>query len=594
MKFINKIADILVLLLLSFILLVFSVLLYVKFLWPYADYEQIMITIRDTTLEVFLSNAVVLDYVLGGLFFVIAFPLCYFFFSRKQQVCMGILGAILVAYFSGFIDYFVYTRMSSTLYEDEYVDPKKVEYNFPKEKRNLLLIYLESFEEEYSNSKWYEKNLIPNLVNLRNEGQYSREHKPMPGANYSIAALVSSQCAIPLRYSPNRDIWETRFFIPKVTCFPEILKDNGYQTAILKAADIKFTNVNVFAGQHGYDIADGVNEIENNWLKDEIKNHMGTFGGVTDRTLYDYAKIKLSQFDKNKPFMLTLFSLDTHTPGFFLDKKCKKEFGDIRDAFMCSDRAVYEFVDWFKKSPYYDNTTIVIVGDHLLQSRMKGSHKAKRGVFNVFLNVAKGLEIDEEKIFSTYDLAPTILEAMGIELKPRKFGLGASIFDDTATLVERFGAIKLKLNLIKQSNFYDDLIKIDVKRVDKYYPYSVGQEIKVQDFILYTDASEELLGKYYVDRLNIGLENYNGGDLEVLFSFYAIIGGNSDMDIIANNNKLMNYKFDTKEKQPFTIKMNISKELIKDNKLQFKFRNSNSQSTIGLGVSPLTMKIIEK
>ena len=589
MKLINKIADIVVLLLFCFVVLCFSILLYVKYLYPNADYEQIIITIKDTPLYVFLSNIITIDYVLGSLFFIIIFPLGYFFLNRKQQVYAVLLGFLMIAFVSGFFERHFFSNMESTLYEDEYVNPKNIEYKFPKEKRNLLLIYLESFEDGFSNSNWYGKNIIANLEDLRKQGEFSREHKSLFGTNFSIAALFSSQCALPLK-----DIWSTRFFLPKVTCFPEILKNNGYQTAIVKAADITYTNASVYAKTHGYDVAEGFDEIKKNYLKDDLTDRIGVFGGVTDRTLYDYAKIKLSDFDKNKPFMLTLFSLDTHTPKYYLDNKCESEFGDIRDAFMCSDKAVADFIDWFKKSPYYDNTTIVIIGDHLLNSRIKFSRKAKRGIFNVFLNTPEGLNIDENKIFSTYDLAPTILEAMGIELKPRKFGLGVSLFDNNVTLVEKFGVSKFKYNLIKQSKYYDELAEIEYKRIDVYHPYRIGQEIKDKDFLVYTDTKDKLLDKYYIDRLNIKLENYKGGDLEVLLSFFAIIGGNSNIDISVNDNSVMKYDFKPLEIQPFHIKLDVSKEFVKDNKLQFKFNNSNFNSIYGLGISPLTMKIIEK
>ena len=119
--------------------------------------------------------------------------------------------------------------------------------------RNLLMIYLESFESNFVNDEYYGANLIPNLEKLQKEGEFSLEYRNMPGANYSIASLIASNCAIPLRYSKERDLWEAKFFLPQVSCMPEVLKNNGYQTAIIKAADITFTNVNLFAEQHGFD-----------------------------------------------------------------------------------------------------------------------------------------------------------------------------------------------------------------------------------------------------------------------------------------------------------------------------------------------------
>lgn len=595
MKVINKIADILVFFGLSFVLVLFSVLLYVKYLWPYADYEQIMSTLQDTSIDVILDNAVALDFVLGLLFFIITFPLCYFFLNRKQQIWVSGILIIVGCYISGFIHYHVYSRMKSTLYEDEYVKPQDVNYKFPDKKRNLLLIYLESFENSFSNEALFEKNLISELSKLQQEGQFSYNHSSLPGADFSVAAIVSSQCAIPLRYDPNRDIWDAKFFMPGAVCFPQILKDNGYQVGIIKAADITYTSVNLYANFHGYDFAEGVDEIKENYLKNDYEKYMGSFGGVTDRTLYEYAKVKLNEFDKDKPFMLTLFSLDTHMPSYYLDKECKKEFGDLRDAFICSDKGVAKFIEWFKNTPYWENTTVVVVGDHLLPSRIKGLRNAKRGIFNMFLNVREGLKIDKNKIFSTYDLAPTILEALNIEIKPRKFGLGRSMFSDTISLVEKFGSLNLKLNLIKKSEFYSKLRKPNTERKDIYRSYKISDVIKENDVPLYTDAIEKIVGRYFVDRMYIYLDDYKGNNIEVLMDFVVILGGENKMVVSANGEEVKKYEFSSRDKQPYKMKLSIDKNLIKDNKLLLKFRNKGGVlGGANMGISILSMKINEQ
>ena len=64
------------------------------------------------------------------------------------------------------IDYIKTYTKSSTLYEDEYVDPSKVEYTFPEKKRNLIYIFLESVESSFvpeEEGGICSNNLIPEL-----------------------------------------------------------------------------------------------------------------------------------------------------------------------------------------------------------------------------------------------------------------------------------------------------------------------------------------------------------------------------------------------------------------------------------------------
>lgn len=41
----------------------------------------------------------------------------------------------------------------STFIDDNYIDPKSVDIQFPEQKRNLIYIYLESMENTYADEK---------------------------------------------------------------------------------------------------------------------------------------------------------------------------------------------------------------------------------------------------------------------------------------------------------------------------------------------------------------------------------------------------------------------------------------------------------
>lgn len=52
----------------------------------------------------------------------------------------------------GMQEYIGEISKNSTLFEDYYVDPNNVDINFPENKRNLLLIYMESMESTYAST----------------------------------------------------------------------------------------------------------------------------------------------------------------------------------------------------------------------------------------------------------------------------------------------------------------------------------------------------------------------------------------------------------------------------------------------------------
>ena len=54
---------------------------------------------------------------------------------------------------------------------------------------------------------------------------------------------------------------------------------------------------------------------------------------------------------------------------------------------------------------------------------------------------------------------PTILSAIGGEIEGNRLGLGANLFSDEKTIVEKYGYEKVKEEICKRSDFYKNLIK---------------------------------------------------------------------------------------------------------------------------------------
>lgn len=597
MYFIKKSINIFTLLFLTFTCAALSVLFYIRHIWPNADYEQILITLQDLSFDTIITHASLMDYFWAFLFFAVIYPLCYFFLNAKQQFGAAVTFAFIFLWTSGFFSYHFYKNTTSTLFEEEYAEPQNITYTFPEKKRNLILIYLESFEQNFSQAEYYEKNIIPHLTDLQNEdgGAFSRRHNDLPGAGFSIASLIASQCGIPLRYSSDRDIYATKYFLPQAVCFPEILKKNGYQIAIVKAADITFTDVHIFAKSHGYDEASGVDEILSNYPKEEHFALKGAFGGVNDETLFSFAKKKLAEFSPDTPFMLTLFSLDTHTPSAYHNPSCSKTFGDLRDVYMCTDKTVYNFIEWLKQSPYWNNTTVVIIGDHLLPVRIKSKGIPKRGIFNVFLNLPQGLKINPEKNFSTYDIAPSILESLNISISPRAFGLGRSLFSDAPTLIEKEGIQELKVRLQQNSEMYNKFNELPFKRVDAYTPYEMGTTITNKEILRYTDAYDEFLGIYYIDRLNLKISENVKNNVQITMRFNAMLSSKHQILITVNGYNVFTFSPTEKQMPPYNVSFDIPAFLIANGKLSLKFRNTfGTRTALQMGIAPLEIKLTAK
>ena len=126
----------------------------------------------------------------------------------------------------------------------------------------------------------------------------------------------------------------------------------------------------------------------------------------------------------------------------------------------CSSMQVAYFIDWIAQQDFYENTTIVISGDHLsMDSNFfnKIDDDYPRQVYNCVINpaVADPNVREKNRVFTTLDLFPTTLAALGVTFEGERLGLGTNLFSQTPTLAEELGLDELREQLSRYSNFYN-------------------------------------------------------------------------------------------------------------------------------------------
>ena len=128
----------------------------------------------------------------------------------------------------------------------------------------------------------------------------------------------------------------------------------------------------------------------------------------------------------------------------------------------CSSKHVTELVQWIQEQPWYENTTIVLAGDHKSMDQdwfqeIEASGYVRKGYYTI-INDAATPSNQNSRSISTYDLFPTTLASLGITFDSDRLGLGTNLFTDTPTLVEIMGFDKLNKKLSQHSNYYDKYI----------------------------------------------------------------------------------------------------------------------------------------
>lgn len=392
-------------------------------------------------------------------------------FFKKHYFTLAMLALTLgMGFFSTQMDVFQYVEAVSTesdFIKKKYVDPNETEITFPEEKRNLIYIFLESMENTYSDPAAGGNiidNFIPELTELSEEninfsnttgvgGAYM-----YTGATWTAAAMVSQTSGVVIKVPLTADTYSgENGYMPGITSIGEILEKEGYNQTLLLGSDAAFAARDSYFTEHGH-----YNIVDINSLKEEgrLPEDYREWWGFEDQKLFGYAKEELTKlYEAGEPFNFTMLTADTHFPDGYLCPLCGDEYEEqYANVLSCSSKQVYEFIQWIQEQPFYENTTIVISGDHLTMDPAfldEIDEEYDRTIYNCIINSAVEPIQEKERKFAGFDMFPTTLAAMGVELEDDRLGLGTNLFSDQPTLTEKYGFEALDEELHKNSEFYN-------------------------------------------------------------------------------------------------------------------------------------------
>ena len=404
----------------------------------------------------------------------------------------------------------------STFIDDNYVDPRDVDIVFPEKKKNLIYIFLESMETTYADEKnggAFKENVIPELTKLaqKNEDFSGKSKKlnggySMPGTTWTMGAMFAQTSGLPLKISIDGNKMDTQeSFFPGIVTIGDILEDAGYSQTLMIGSDATFGGRRLYFTDHGnYDIFDYNYAAQQGMLSDEYP----VWWGYDDQKLFEFAKEKLNELSaQDEPFNLTMLTVDTHFEDGYVCDKCDDKFGDNQYAnvMACSSKQVKEFVEWVKQQDFYEDTTIVISGDHPTMDSdfcENVDENYGRRVYTAYINASDSPKSSMTRTYTTFDNFPTTLAAMGVTIEGNRLGLGTNLFSSEQTLSERYGLENEEKEMKKNSEFMIELANIDES----------SESLLIREGIIPT--GQMTVGEYQTETgiIPVSIQNITGGD----------------------------------------------------------------------------------
>ncbi|EAX98441.1 hypothetical protein TVAG_413380 [Trichomonas vaginalis G3] len=270
-----------------------------------------------------------------------------------------------------------------------------------------------------------------------------------PRLDFTLASAFGALCGVPyMGKNQRRD--HTDGFLNNLNCLGELLKLNGYITsATFGTGCYDFGYGHIFDLHHFQRILSNI----------EIKN---SSQWIEDKYTYEFCKKELEYLsDTHQPFMAFMCTLDTHEPGHICSLCPNTQSYPATKSIECSDRQLKSFLEWAQTQEWYNNTVFLIYGDHTSRDKnfkqMAKEHNYVKKSYNVILNSERKAKRTHERLFTVFDLLPTVLNAAGVQIRGNQIGMVISLFSKLPKLFERYGE-KFEESFNQISFWYDTVV----------------------------------------------------------------------------------------------------------------------------------------
>ncbi|SIS40226.1 LTA synthase family protein [Salimicrobium flavidum] len=302
------------------------------------------------------------------------------------------------------------------------------------EGKNVIILSLESTQTFTVDNTLHGEEITPYFNQMKEEGIYFNNfyHQVKQGRTSDSEFLLDNSM-----YGLNRGAVFFTHSDNEYEATPEILSENGYFTANMHANDKTFWNRNGMYDSLGYDEYYSKEDYD----VTEEKSHGW---GYLDEYFFQDSLNKMK--DMEEPFYTKMITLTNHYPFTLPEELQTLEAGETSSTTLnryfqtmrYQDEALRQFVEEFKQSELYDDTVLLVYGDHFGISEnhqeAMGEYLGKEvGAFEQFqlqrvpfLIYGKDIpSMKSDTVGGQVDLRPTIMNLLGLEEEddnPIQFG----------------------------------------------------------------------------------------------------------------------------------------------------------------------------
>lgn len=334
--------------------------------------------------------------------------------------------------------------------------------------KDLIVVQIESLQTAVVNQFYQGQEITPNINKLiaKDSIYFSNYYQQLGKGNTSDAEFVSLNSLYPITTGNTYNVYERNSFYG----LPWIMREHGYSSNSYHGYVASFWNRDNIYPKIGFNESYFEHHYE---MGEKI-----VFGLADDEFFEQTAPIMAEKEGKNFHFLVTLsshkpYGLPEEKKKIVLDEADDNFFGHYLQSINYLDYSIGVFIESLKEQGLYEDSVIVMYGDHfgigmedkLAKERMEaflGTEYTHEEMFNIPMwihipnsNLSETISVTGGQI----DFLPTVLNIMGIENNYLAFG------QDLLNTTEGFVASQTFMN---KGSFIDNEKVFVISREGKF------------------------------------------------------------------------------------------------------------------------------
>ena len=269
---------------------------------------------------------------------------------------------------------------------------------------NVLLIVWESLSARFVEVTGGDPEITPALNRLAREGvAFTRMDCGSFLTDRGLACIISGIPGQPTTY-----IGKYTRKLPALPALPRQLRGLGYKTAVVHGGDLSVRRKADFYLASGHDRLITINDFPSSAPRCKW--------GIHDEETFTRVYDEIMSFTaRDEKWMMTLQTLSSHEP---FDVPYHRLVNKMDNAFAYTDEQLGRFIGRMRETAAWDDTLIVIVGDHGVHHGSEYGPQLPRDQYvhipAVFTGGAISRHMTIDTITAQTDIAATILGQMGL------------------------------------------------------------------------------------------------------------------------------------------------------------------------------------